>query len=229
MTFTRLVILLAVFSLVLCAAGEELPTADNKGAGTAEIPVPPAAPVLPYVPAADKAMLRQMQKQLTFELQQTQRTLNFVDPNDKQLREALETGQASLVKHLKDIETQLSADVPGKIKQPEPALPPQAAYPGALPVLPQPNQINPWGQLPQEELPSAVSLPFQNVPNYGVVTPAVPLSPWQQNSKELTELKTSVESLRQEVGELKSVVKALETQIQLLNRTILLSDRVKEN
>jgi uncharacterized coiled-coil DUF342 family protein len=44
-----------------------------------------------------------------------------------------------------------------------------------------------------------------------------------QPSKELTELKQTVDSLRKELSEMKESVKALETQIQLLNRNILLS------
>lgn len=49
-------------------------------------------------------------------------------------------------------------------------------------------------------------------------------SPWTpQPSKELTELKQTVDSLRKELGEMKETVKALEAQIRLLNQNILLS------
>ena len=56
-------------------------------------------------------------------------------------------------------------------------------------------------------------------------------NPWGPNpapSKELVEMKQSVDAMRKEIAELKETVKTLETQIQLLNRNIVLSDRARE-
>jgi hypothetical protein len=47
--------------------------------------------------------------------------------------------------------------------------------------------------------------------------------------RELTEVKQSVELLRKEVADLKETIRTLETQIQLLSRNILLSERTREN
>ena len=62
-----------------------------------------------------------------------------------------------------------------------------------------------------------------------------PEQPWDTPTwgprppKELLEVKQTVESLRKDVAELKDTIKALETQIHLLSRNILLSEKMKEN
>jgi predicted RNase H-like nuclease (RuvC/YqgF family) len=55
--------------------------------------------------------------------------------------------------------------------------------------------------------------------------------PWgpKQPNKELTEIRQSIESLRSEIADLKETIKTLETQIQLLNRNILLSEKARDN
>ncbi|GHT20987.1 hypothetical protein FACS189419_01150 [Planctomycetales bacterium] len=188
--------------------------------------VPPGIDNLPNVPA-DKGMLLRMQKQLTFELQQTQRTLGFIDPNDKQLRTTLENQQADLTKQIKDIEKQLTAQTPSAaIPQFSGAAPDASAF-----QPPFPPQVPSYGMAVQQMLPPSPNSTLQPVtPSYSPPE-HIPsnYTPWQpQSSKELTELKASVNSLRSEVSELKATIKALETQIQLLNRTILLSEKVKE-
>ncbi|MDR3234145.1 MAG: hypothetical protein LBT46_10875 [Planctomycetaceae bacterium] len=199
------------------AAGEEIQPADPASA----VLQPPAVPDNPFAVPPDKGLLLQIQKQLTFELQQTQRTLGLIDPNDTQLRTALETQQASLVKQLKDMETQRAGQ-----GQNLPSAPPMSSSPSFGVVLPS-NSVMP-NPLPQTA-PLMTTSPMTTSPVTMPLMTAPPHNPWSpQQPQELTELKASVEFLRQEIGELKSAVKALETQIQLLNRTVLLSDRVKE-
>ncbi|MDR0703982.1 MAG: hypothetical protein LBF88_03255 [Planctomycetaceae bacterium] len=227
--------------------------------------------ISPTLPRMNPAVLFRMRQQLTFELQQTQRTLGFIDPNDKQLIASLQAEQAELTNQLKEINAQLKIQgIP--IENQEPSvnnnLTPKAtdmitgtATP--LPVEPnlliqrrenqgtKPTTPNTGMELTasKETLPSNVlplppfQPPFQPVPGIGIIPPinnpvgtANPLptpfdqdqawsdSPWvPKPSKELSELKQTVDSLRKEITDLKENIKSLETQIQLLNRNILLS------
>ncbi len=239
-------------------------------------------------------MLR-MRDQMTHELQQIQRQLGFIDPQDTQLQKTLKDMQAELLAQLKDVNTQLkeqgvplpdeALDALGAAatgKPNLPAIPPETdptLIPGGMPqpatkaedimvqrrttpdeaadkmVVPRPmtkdetvdNMIQPP---PRNPLPNGMMggfIPGQHggmlgMPPGGMggMPPAVPPnlgksptefdqdqawadSPWAPKpSKELSELKQTVDGLRKELGEMRETVKALETQIQLLNRNILL-------
>jgi DNA repair exonuclease SbcCD ATPase subunit len=198
-----------------------------------------------------------MRQQLTFELQQTQRTLGFIDPNDKQLITSLQEQQAELTNQLKEINAQLKTQgIPIENQEPPtdvltpkttnivpetPTLPSDPnlliqrrensatdlktqiesalQYPPPLPppFQPIPGERNPQNFLPAESGKTLPPTPFDQDQAWAD-------SPWvPKPSKELAELKQTVDSLRKEITDLKETVKALETQIQLLNRNILLS------
>ena len=55
----------------------------------------------------DPALLMRMREQISLELQQTQRMLEFISPNDTQTLEILKTQQAELSKQLRDITQQM--------------------------------------------------------------------------------------------------------------------------
>ncbi len=234
------------------------------------------------------AMLMRMRDRLTFELQQTQRTLSFIDPNDTQLQKTLSDQQAELLSQLKEVNSQLTTQGltppdeagmqppvrPGGLPTPQPPVfggSPQPAaenngmliqraakpdemipQPG-MPRNPLPNgmmggivptQPGPYTPMPPNPLPQGMMggiIPPGAPGMYGNPPPAVPQTPMQspsefdqdqlhatspwapKPSKELTELKQTVDSLRKELGEMRDSVKALEAQIQLLNRNILMS------
>jgi restriction endonuclease S subunit len=208
-----------------------------------------------------------MRQQLTFELQQTQRTLGFIDPNDKQLTASLQEQQAELTNQLKEINAQLKIQgIPAESQEPSVN---NSFTPKVIDIVtgsapPPPIDSNPLIQRREnlgtkpttpntgteltvpKEIPSPIppfQPPFQPIPGIGITPPinnlagtANPLptpfdqdqawadSPWvPKPSKELSELKQTVDSLRKEINDLKENIKALETQIQLLNRNILLS------
>ncbi|MDR2754696.1 MAG: hypothetical protein LBC20_03230 [Planctomycetaceae bacterium] len=232
---------------------------------------PPRSPVIqPLLPRMNPMVLLRMKQQLTFELQQTQRTLGFIDPNDKQLTASLQEQQTELVNQLKEINSQLKTQgipidnsameseerlVNGLVPK-TPNIIPETLPSGTLP----PTAPNPV--LPRREIPATGMItPKENVPpsSASPLRPALPPtpemgrnpagnpinnpiesanhlptsfdqdqawadSPWiPKPSKELTELKQTVDSLRKEITDLKENIKALEVQIQLLNRNILLS------
>lgn len=232
------------------------------------------------MPRMNPAMLLKMREQITFEIQQTQRTLGFIDPADTQMQSVLKQQQEELTQQLKDINEQLknqgvpidgqpltvttTPDIPagnmatGSLT--ERALPsvPRAQdptlIPGGLPQTPaDPNLLiqrqppivpttspvyDPKNPYSQSQTSRNEFNPIDPGPNATLLhTPglsALPTefdqdqawnqSPWApQPSKELAELKQTVDSLRKELAEMKTNIKALETQIQLLNRNILLS------
>ena len=252
------------------------------------IPTQPAPPSTPLpdsthpgaaaaMPRMNPTMLLRMRNQMTFELQEIQRIIGLVNPDDTQLLDMHKQRQKEVVDQLKDIETQLKAQgvpveedavgvpahlgvippaqdptlVPGGIPQPptDPNLLVQTRQPGMPQMPPGFQMMNPVmppqtvdGTNPMQ--PSVTGLhplpgpPTATIhPNQYVVPPtgfdqdqAWANSPWvPQPSKELTEMKQTVETLRKEIGDLKSTVKALETQIQLLNRNILLSQPQPSN
>ncbi|MDR2706123.1 MAG: hypothetical protein LBC02_10125 [Planctomycetaceae bacterium] len=228
----------------------------------------PSTAILPMLPRMNPAVLLRMRQQLTFELQQTQRTLGFIDPNDKQLTASLQEQQAELTNQLKEINAQLkSQGIPIENQEP-PAnnLAPKAtdivtetATPlpvnpdlliqrrensGTKPITPNTGTELTTPQDPSKPVTSPIppfQPPFPPIPGIGTnpmnnPESANPLptpfdqdqawadSPWvPKPSKELSELKQTVDSLRKEITDLKENIKALETQIQLLNRNILLS------
>lgn len=205
------------------------------------------------------AMLMRMRDQLTFEIQQTQRTLGFLDPNDTQLSSTLKQQQTELLNQLKDVNAQLKAQgvptespVEGETptdpnlliqRRDDPTLPmtpnsliPSMPMPPSTPRMPDfpmpPNPMGAPGSFPGVLPPGAVPGTMPNISG-GAVTPfdqdqAWADAPWApQPSKELTELKQTVDALRKELGEMRESIKALETQIQLLNRNILLNQTTK--
>ena len=93
---------------------------------------------------------------------------------------------------------------------------PPMPNPGVMP----PYYPNPYPTVPQQFLPHN-SADMSNVPQWGTQAPSWEWGP--RLPKELTEVKQSVESLQREIAELRELIRRLETQIQLLNRTILLS------
>jgi len=118
---------------------------------------------------------------------------------------------------------------------------------GAMPTGMLPQQTLPTSPRSYPEMQSVIPLsPTQSYIPSGVMGGMMPDTPtgidqdrmWGDNSpwgprtsssKELTEMKQSVESLRKEIAGLKETVRTLETQIQLLNRNILLSERARLN
>ena len=111
----------------------------------------------------------------------------------------------------------------------EPMIPSQnsARMPPSVPEMPVP--------LPQDMNRTPPVIPMYNLPVYGGQNWADQDRAWEATPwgprlpKELTDMKQSIDSLQKEVGELKDTIKALETQIQLLSRNILLNEKVKEN
>ncbi|MDR2115036.1 MAG: hypothetical protein LBP87_01495 [Planctomycetaceae bacterium] len=233
-----------------------------------EQPHPPV--IQPPLPRMNPMVLLRMKQQLTFELQQTQRTLSFIDPNDKQLIASLQEQQTELANQLKEINSQLKTqgiaiDNPAieseeppvkglKTSNIVPEIVPETSLPAGTqppispfqPTLPQKLPPNLPPNLPQslqQNLPPNFQRNFPSIPPVGRNPVGNPIesanhlpptpfdqdqawtdSPWvPKPSKELAELKQTVDSLRKEITDLKENIKALEVQIQLLNRNILLS------
>lgn len=240
--------------LVSSALAQETPAqpAEQPPVQAPEYQAPMYQPNAPALPRVNPAVLLKMKNDLSFELQNIQRTLGVIDPSDAELKKTLTEQQAELVNQLKDINSQLKSQgfptenemgtlPPGmpappkkndtlmgggqeRIPSPNWAQPRTTDNPPALPAIPNGMGLPP--NLP-EPMPPGAMVPA--IPNY---TPPQPFdqdrawgnSPWvPQPSQELTNLKQTVESLRTEITSLKETVKALETQIQLLNRNILLS------
>ena len=252
-------ILLAFFVLCSFATAQELE------------PLPPQPPVGPRTPVAspttppmrgvNPTMLIRMRDQMTFELQQIQRQLGFIDPRDTQLHKTFTDRQAELLAELKDLNAQLKEQGIAMLDDatathPDlpriPAIPPgvdPTLIPGGMsspPLRSEEVRIglsvpdiprDPRNPLPNEMMggsvpgmPGIMPMPSNVIP----VVPAMPPtqfdqeqawadSPWAPRpSKELAELKQTVDGLRKELGELRESIKALDTQIQLLNRNFLL-------
>ena len=222
--------LLCVLSLSLLLA---LPAFAQDNPATLGQPLPP-----------DPALLMQMQQDIMLRLQDTHRLLGFVNPNDTATTELLTARQEELTQQLRDVMQQIHAPPPphqpsiigmppgvGRnagvmpADMPNPAMPPGNMQPFA------PNNGFPPSMAPAPMAPAWGNLPPMMVPqqhfhhSHGWGGPA----PEARPARELTEMQQSIESLRKEVAELKATVRALETQIQLLNRNILLIDRVREN
>jgi len=204
----------------------------------------------------DPRLFSQERERITFELQQIQRLIGVVRPDDVQTMEALTAQQAELAKQLRDLTQQMqSGPMPGMptIADGQPVQVPNA--PGMRPGMNVPGMGSGLPQDPRMPMQSMPMMPG-NIPQNGFQNP-VPYSPpvmpnpmpnqmpmyypgvppnWADQGQwgarlpqELTEVKQAVESLRKEVADLKDTIKALEMQIQLLTRNILLSERVKEN
>ncbi|MDR0338527.1 MAG: hypothetical protein LBI18_15755 [Planctomycetaceae bacterium] len=254
-----LVLFLQCLTLITLATAQEVspPAPESLAESLSEPPRPPV--IQPVLPRMNPAILLRMRQQLTFELQQTQRTLGFIDPNDKQLAASLQEQQAELTNQLKEINTQLKAQgIPIENQEPSTELPTETRTltPKTTNIVPEtttplssdPNLLiqrrenSATGSTTSKETQLPLQSPFQSVPGFGnsLNIPAVESghllptpfdqdqawsdSPWvPKPSKELAELKQTVDSLRKEITDLKETVKALETQIQLLNRNILLS------
>ncbi|MCL2742259.1 MAG: hypothetical protein FWE67_00235 [Planctomycetaceae bacterium] len=189
---------------------------------------------MPAMPRINPVVLMRMRDQMNFELQQIQRQLSFIDPNDTQMRTMLTERQSEIAKELKGVAEQLNLTEQNPMQNTLPAMPrpnsmppnlsPQfdpSMIPGGNPMMPvaQPPMMQPNMMMQQPGMPPQRSMPTEFDQERAFAD-----SPWvPQPSKELTELKNSVESLRKETEELKTTIKALEAQIQLLNRNILLS------
>jgi len=245
--------------------------------------VPPQPPVGPRVPTVTSPMggmsppmMLRLRDQMTRELQQIQRQLQFIDPSEVPLRKTLTDMQADILTQLQDINAQLkeqgispqddvvdTSPLPPASYRPQagmprvPAIPPGTdptlvpgglSQPSTTPPVPRPiltfgDAGDPVSTVPRNSLPSGMMGGFvpgmSEVPPYtpmpGVPAPAprIPTahdqdqawadSPWAPRpSKELAELKQTIDGLRAELGEMRETTKALETQIQLLNRHFLL-------
>jgi len=214
-------------------------------------PLPFDHPMLP----GNQAVLMQMQQKLTRELQQVQQMLSVIPSTETQFINTLQTQQAELTRQIRDISQQLQASgmSPESAALPLGMMPPRS-MPEPLPNVPRSPEPT-WMPAPPTAGPAQPPVPAQPQPytimpavppqspyTPGMIAPGMPTwndpnptwgnPPWGTNTsastKELTEMKQSIESLRKEVAELKETVKALETQIQLLNRNILLSERARE-
>jgi len=254
-----------VFPLLLVLVFSVFAQEEPAGVGT------PLTPLL-----RDPRLLSQERERITYELQQIQRLLGVISPNDVQTMDVLKTQQTDLAKQLRDLTQQMQAErqSPGMLNVPEVLpgqVPPFAMRPGLsqspggelvvspeqrLPPMP-PTMPDMPGNMPRNGYQTPISAPYQIPPSSPVTpvplpyppiqsyppTPAVPgqMPNWADQDrawesglwgprlpKELTELKQSVESLRKEIADLKETNKALEAQIQLLIRNILLSERTKE-
>ena len=260
-------ILLALFVLCSFAVAQE------------SEPLPPQPPVGPRTPVASPAtpmrgvnptMLIRMRDQMTFELQQIQRQLGFIDPRDTQLHKTFTDRQAELLAELKDLNAQLKEqgiaapdDAVAALPAPDmprvPVIPPgvdPTLFPGGMPSpplrdeegrtsLPAPDMPRvPRNPLPNgmmggivPEMPGVMPMPPGVMPGEMSGFPITPPTPHDQDqawvdspwaprpSKELAELKQTVDGLRKELGEMRETIKALETQIQLLNRNFLLMNQ----
>jgi len=94
-----------------------------------------------------------------------------------------------------------------------------------LPPAMQPSMMQPpmpMMQQPAPIMPIPPQWAAQN-PAWGGTAPDTALL------KELTEVKQTLDALRREVSELKEMMKMLETRLQLLNRDMILSERLREN
>ena len=201
----------------------------------------------------DPALLMRMREQISLELQQTQRMLGIVNPNDP-LVETLKTQQTDLTKQLLEITQQMQTAYQSSVPAGRPTMPTvpmreaEGKMPGPLytpmevptsprqPVIPiplaQPNSSDmtvPMSPFPVPVQPYSPN-PSYNVPNWADQDRAWEATPWGPKlPKELTDMKQSIDSLQKEIGALKDTIKALETQIQLLSRNILLNEKMKEN
>jgi len=121
----------------------------------------------------------------------------------------------------------------------EPVMPPvmphvpglQNAMPINPPINPMPGGMMMGGMPPGAYHPPMMPTPMEPMDaHWGNQPHAWDASSWGPRlPRELTEVKQSVESLQKEIVELRGTIKALETQIQLLTRNILLSERAREN
>ena len=116
-----------------------------------------------------------------------------------------------------------------------PMMPPNPEIPGQFPGTPMqgysPTQPFPGGGYPGGTYPGGTypgGMGYAPASPWGDPDRMWDATPWGPRlPRELVETRQSVESLRKEIADLKETVKALETQIQLLSRNILL-ERVKE-
>jgi len=120
----------------------------------------------------------------------------------------------------------------------------------SMPVTPTPMPVTPTpspgmiggmgGFPPTMPTPQNTPMDMQHIPYWGNPAQAWGDSPWGPRlPQELTGVKQSVDSLQKEIAELRETIRKLETQIQSLNRIVLLSvperanerviERVREN
>ena len=176
----------------------------------------------------DPALLMRMREDITLQLQDIQRILGFVNVNDTRTVETLQTRQAELTQQLREVMQQIHNTTslghsPGQSLGRETGMMP--------PGFPAPidTQWMPGMGMPGIPIPPVPSMPnTMPVPNAGWAT--VQGTPQDAAlMRELTEVKQTVGTLRREIGELKETIRTLEAQIQLLNRNILLNDRVRDD
>ena len=91
-----------------------------------------------------------------------------------------------------------------------------------LPPTMQPPVMQPPMMQPAPVMPIPPQWAAQN-PAWGGAAPETALP------RELTEVKQTLDALRREVSELKEIIQALETRVQLLNRDMMLNERLREN
>jgi len=121
-------------------------------------------PVLGQALPNDPALLIRMQDQLRFELQETQRMLNIINPNDAQLIETLRTRQAELGRQINDIVGQLQTSL--ATPNVGAGFPGADARPGLMPGLPpmQQRQAPDWRQA-EPAMPPGMGMPgMQGMP-----------------------------------------------------------------
>ena len=111
---------------------------------------------------------------------------------------------------------------------------PMSPWMGQMERMPMQPPVRPYSDIAPVAPPPTIvpyTPPMQN-PTWGDQNQAWGgNNPWGPNpapSKELVEMKQSIDAMRKEIAELKETVKTLETQIQLLNRNIVLSERARE-
>jgi len=198
--------------------------------------------------------LLQAKDKLSREIQQIQQLLGVVSPSDAHY-ETLKTQQAELLKQLKDISQQMqTSDTPSAsevqttpsirptspmAREVEiPAFPPRGTpiMPNSAPQMPPmysgdtPFQRPYYHDTPYNQNPMGGPMGIPDAPPWLAQDRSWEASAWGPRvPKELIEVKQSVESMRKEIADLKDTIKALETQIQLLSRNILLSEKVREN
>ena len=193
-------------------------------------------------------MLRQMQSELTAQLQETQRMLSLVGPNDRQLANMLQTRQEDLTRQLRDVVQQrneMTGGMQGRGGRdeiiPNPAMPaemPPGMMGGIQPGLEMPPGMmggmggmppNVMGGMGGMRMQPGLEMPPRGMGGMVEQPPSWDTTPWgPRMPRELIEIRQSVDLLKREVGELKETIKALEAQIHLLNRNILLFDRVRD-
>ena len=233
---TRFVLFPLLFALVLPVfAQDEQPPLQST------LPPPLQPMVQPGI--RDPRLFSQERERITFELQQIQRLIGVIRPDDVQTMDALKAQQVELAKQLRDLTQQMQAGPqPGIPNIPE-VLPggmgPQVPLPGMRPemnaipsleVVPPPEQRIPLMpgmpggmgyQIPNNQMPAAPPVMPSPMPNpqMQMYAPAVPAPSWADQDR-AWETAQWGPRLPKELTEVKQSVDSLQKEVADLKDTI---------